>query len=91
MTQAMIDLLDGQHLAELEINEPGWVLAGRITDVETGESWRYVYRSTALKTSSLKHKRMTDWLDGAAPIGSAQVAADPAMMFGTGELTLWEP
>jgi hypothetical protein len=91
MTNALIDLFDGKHLAELEINEPSWLLAGRLTDLDTGASWRFVYRSTILKTSSPKHQRMRAWLGDAAPFGAVQIAADPDMMFGTGELTLWEP
>ena len=91
MTEAMIDLLGGKHLSELEINEPSWLLAGRLTDLDTGASWRFAYRSTALKTASPPHQRLLEWLDGAAPVGNAEMKSDPQMMFGTAELTLWEP
>ncbi|CAN5578460.1 hypothetical protein BH09ACT8_BH09ACT8_27110 [soil metagenome] len=85
-----IDLLEGKHVSELEISEPGWLFAGRLTDLDTGTTWRFVYRSTVLKTSSPKHQRMLDWLDGAAPVGDVQLATDPDMVFGAGEMTLWE-
>uniref|UniRef100_A0AB39U2H6 Minor tail protein n=5 Tax=unclassified Caudoviricetes TaxID=2788787 RepID=A0AB39U2H6_9CAUD len=90
VTAALIDLVDGQ-LSELEISKPGFIYAGRLTNMETGASWRFVYRSTIVKTTSRIGKRMLAWLDGAAPIGQAQIAADPDMMYGTAELTLWEP
>lgn len=89
-TKAMVDLFDGK-LSELEICDPTWLYAGRLTDAETGESWRYVYRSTLLRTDSEKFRPVLEWLDGATPIGNAHVAADPDLMYGTGELTLWEP
>lgn len=89
MTEAMMDLFDGKHLTEVEIDEPGWVLAGRLTHLDTGESWRFVYR-TKLPVPEPVSVRVREWLDGAAPVGEVQIATDPAMMFGTGELTLWE-
>ena len=88
-TNALVELLGGA-VTELEILDPGWLFAGRATNLDDGKSWRYVYRSTALKTSSPKHLQMLEWLGDADPIGSAKIATDPAMMFGTGELTLWE-
>jgi len=90
-TDALIDLFDGKQLSELDICEPRWLYAGRLTNLETGASWRFVYRSTIVKTSSPIHQRTLAWLDGAAPIGDVQLSADPEMMYGTGELTLWEP
>jgi hypothetical protein len=90
-TSALIDLFDGKQVSELDICEPCWLYAGRLTDLETGASWRFVYRSTIIKTSSRIHQRTLAWLDSATPIGDVQLAADPEMMYGTGELTLWEP
>lgn len=88
-TEALVDLFDGK-LAELDICNPCWFYAGRLTDPDTCTSWRYVYRSAAAKTDSRLFRPVLTWLDGAAPIGDAQIAHDPDMMFGTGELTLWE-
>lgn len=47
MTQTLptYDLWDG-HATSLDIHEPGWLLAGRMTDIDTGESWRFTYLST---------------------------------------------
>lgn len=91
MTEAMIDLFDGKHLSEMEISATGWLHAGRLTDLDTGESWRFVYRSTILDTASPEHRQAMEWLDGAESIGEVRLADDPDMMFGTGEMTLWEP
>lgn len=89
MTEAMIDLFEGK-LTELDICDPCWLYAGKLTDAETGESWRYVYRSTLLRTDSEKFQPVLSWLDGAAPIGNGEIVADADMVFGTAELTLWE-
>lgn len=88
-TATMLDVFDGT-LSELEICEPGWAYAGRLTD-NTGQSWRFVYRSTAVKTNSQLHQRVLAWLDGAEPVGDVGIYDDSEMMYGTGELTLWEP
>ena len=89
MTETLIDLIDGK-LSELDIFEPCWLHAGRLTDTETGASWRYVYRSAALRTDDDMFQPVLTWLNGAAPIGDAQIATDPEMMFGAAELTLWD-
>lgn len=74
---------------ELDIAEPGWLYTGRITEFgEDGKSWRFVYRTTLGLTPTM-YQRLRDLLDGAAVIGS-EIVADPDMMFGTGELSLWE-
>jgi hypothetical protein len=84
-----VDLFNGK-LSELDICNPCWFYAGRLTDPDTGASWRYIYRSTAAKTCSRMFQPVLAWLADASPIGDAQITADPNMMFGTGELTLWE-
>jgi hypothetical protein len=39
------DLWNG-HATTLDICEPPWLYAGRMTNNETGESWRFTYLST---------------------------------------------
>lgn len=90
-TDAMIDLFDGKHLSELEICEAGFLYAGRLTDLDSGSSWRFVYRSPHLRPNGSLHRQTLEWLDGAVPVGDAQTATDPDMLRGAGELTLWEP
>ncbi|MCV7217152.1 hypothetical protein H7J51_17925 [Mycobacterium crocinum] len=89
-TTALIDLLDGE-ISELEICEPGWLYAGRLTDIETGESWRFVYRSTIVTRGKSFYDRMMAWRGDAEPIGDAQIITDSEMMYGTAELMLFEP
>lgn len=89
MTDKLMDLFDGK-LIEREIDCAPWWLAGHITDATTGESWRYVYRSPLIRTTDPMHGEILGWLDGAAPVGQVEVHQDQAMMFDTGELTLWE-
>jgi hypothetical protein len=81
------DLWNG-HAATLDICEPCWLLAGRLTDVETGESWRFTYFSTW--PHDKHYQRMLDWPDGALPIGEPQIITDPDTMFGSAEFRLYE-
>lgn len=90
MTTKALTALLGGYVSEIEISEPRWLYAGRITKLDTGESWRFAYRSSILRTDSQMHQSLMSWLDGAAPIGNVQPHDDSEMMYGTGELTLWE-
>ncbi len=82
--------LFGDDVVTLDLNEPCWLYAGIATNLESGDSWRFVYRSTALKTIDPIHQRAVDYLGGALPAGDVRLVTDPGMMFGVGELTLWE-
>jgi hypothetical protein len=89
-TLPMIDILDGNAVT-LDICEPCWLYAGRITELEgEGLSWPFVYRSTWLRASDAMCQRMLDHIGGAIQIGS-QVLPDPEMVWGQGELALYEP
>ena len=90
MTEILCELLDG-NLFEVDINEPGFLFAGRLTATETGRSWRFVYRSPLVRDTDRMYLPVLAWLDGAAPIGEARSYEDELMMHGTGELSLWEP
>jgi hypothetical protein len=91
MTQTLptYDLWDG-HATSLDIHEPGWLLAGRMTDIDTGESWRFTYLSTWVRPGDATYERMLDFLDGALPIGEPQIITDPQMYFGHAEFRLYE-
>lgn len=83
-----VDLVDGRAIM-LDIAEPCWLYTGRITELDDqGKSWRFVYRTT-LELPKTTYQRLLDLLDGANVIDS-KIVADPNMMFGTGELSLWE-
>jgi hypothetical protein len=83
------DLWDG-HATSLDIHEPCWLLAGRLTDIDTGESWRFTYLSTWVRNTGQIYQRVLDWLDGALPVGDPQIITDPDMMFGHAEFRLYE-
>lgn len=89
VTEVMADLFDGKHMLEQEIMHPCFVFAGRLTNLEGGLSWRFVYRSP-LVTKGAMHREIIEWLDGAVQIGEAEMHPDARMMHGAGELTLWE-
>ncbi len=72
----------------LDLCEPCWVYAGRITRMDTGLSWRFVYRTT-LDLPKTMYQQLLDLLNGSIVIDS-KIVVDPDMMFGTGELSLWE-
>ncbi|MGD1281336.1 hypothetical protein ACKUUI_05965 [Mycobacterium seoulense] len=73
----------------MDIAEPSWLYTGRITEPDDqGRSRRFVYRTT-LDLPITMYQRLLDLLDGATVIDS-QILIDPDMMFGTGELSLWE-
>jgi hypothetical protein len=82
-----IDLFT-DHALTLDIAEPCWLYAGRVTELDNGgKSWRFVYRTT-LDLPTTMYQPLLDLLDGATVIDS-KIVVDPNMMFGTGELSLW--
>ena len=83
------DLWNG-HATTLDIDEPGWLLAGRLTDVDTGESWKFTYLSRWVQPGDAKYEQMLDFVDGALSIGEPETITDPEMMFGQAILTLHE-
>lgn len=83
------DLWNG-HACALDIHEPCWLRAGRMTNIDTGQSWRFTYRSAGLRSGDPMYDRMIDWLDGALPLGEPETVIDPDMMFGQAELTEYE-
>ncbi|OCB36991.1 hypothetical protein A5675_17340 [Mycobacterium malmoense] len=83
-----VNLLNGNSVT-LDMAEPCWLYTGRITELDDqGTSWRFVYRTT-LELPRTTHQQLRDLLDGARVIDS-KIVVDPHMMFGTGELSLWE-
>jgi len=83
------DLWNG-HVTTLDIDERPWLLAGRLTDVETGESWKFTYLSRWVQPGDRRYQQMLDFVGGALPIGEPQTITDPDMMFGASILTLHE-
>jgi hypothetical protein len=66
-----------------------------MTNLETGESYRFTYLNMWTRQRSDLHRsvrcqRMLDWLDGALPIGEPDIVTDPGMMFGSAEFTCYE-
>lgn len=93
MTELLPALLagpNGEHRTfTADIAEPGWLYVGRVTELDDeGNSWRFVYRTT-LELPTGMYRELLDLLDGATVIDS-KLVVDPRMMFGTGELSLWE-
>ncbi|WP_373142130.1 hypothetical protein [Mycobacterium marinum] len=74
----------------MDIAQPSWLYAGRVTELDTGASWRFVYRSPLLKGADPLYRRLLDYLDGAVQIYAKRVA-DSDMMFGQAELSIHEP
>jgi hypothetical protein len=81
-----VDLVDGIGLLTMDIAEPCWLYAGRITD-DSGTSWRFTYHSCLLRASDQMYQRMLDYQDGAVQINTETVI-DPNMMFGQAELSI---
>jgi hypothetical protein len=92
MTAAALPAYDfwNGHACTLDICEPCWLRAGRMTNIETGQSWRFTYSSPGLRSGDPMYERMIEWLDGALPISEPETTADPEMMDGRGELRLYE-
>lgn len=93
MTELLPALLagpNGEHCTlTMDIAEPCWLYAGLITELDgQGRSWRFVYRTTTNLPKTM-YQRLLGLLDGATVIDS-KIEADSDMMFGTGELSLWE-
>lgn len=88
MTESL-DLWNG-NACSLDIDEPCWLLAGRMTDIDTGRSHRFTYRSPILRSGDPMFERMLAWLDGALPLGEPETVTDPGMMFGSALLALYE-
>jgi hypothetical protein len=89
MTDAQIHLLDGRACV-LDICEPCWLYAGQLTDLGGGDSWRFVYRSPAIKPTGPLYRRILTYLGGAVQT-AAETVEDPEMVFGSAELSLNEP
>lgn len=91
MTASLFDLFDGKA-AELDICNPSWLYAGRLTDLAGGNTWRFVYRSTVIRPEPDNglYAQILDFLDGAIQIGETEVVFNDPDMFGSGELTIWE-
>jgi len=79
-----------EHAAVLDICEPCCLYAGRLTALDGGESWRFVYRSPAIKSTDPLYVRILDYSGGAVQT-TAGVVEDPEFMFGSAELSLYEP
>jgi hypothetical protein len=77
---------------ELDVAEPCWLYAGQITERATGARVMFTYRSAALRTdgSSLRSRALLDFTEGLVPGDTVRVVPDAMMMFGTGELAIWE-
>lgn len=88
-TLPAFDLWDGYATA-LDVYEPCWLYAGRLTNLDTGESQRFTYLSTSVKPQDGTFERMTDYLGGALPLGEPQTIPDAEMMFGSAEFTVYE-
>ena len=87
-TEPAHDLWEG-HLTMLEICEPRWLYAGQMTDADDGRSWKYVYRSLALRETDEMYRPALDYL-GDAVLTKAETIEDDGMMFGAAELSVWE-
>ena len=84
------DIWNG-HAATLDICEPCWLYAGRLTSLDGDQdSWRFTYCSPILRPGDPLYQRMLDFLNGALPIGEPEIVTDPEMMFGQAVLTLFE-
>jgi hypothetical protein len=83
------DLWDGNAVT-VDIAEPCWLYAGRITELDSGDSWRFVYRSTGLRAADPMYQRLLNYLGGAVQI-DAKTAVDPEMVLGHAELAFYEP
>lgn len=90
-TLPTFDLWDG-HATTLDVNEPCWRYAGRITELDGGgQSWRFSYRSVARREHDAEYQRMRDFIGGAEQIGEPETVKDEMMMmFGEAALTLYE-
>ncbi|WP_322859545.1 hypothetical protein U8D42_17275 [Mycobacterium europaeum] len=84
-----IDLLDGRSLT-MDICEPCFLYTGRITDLDTGQSWQWVYRSAGVQEHQPLYQQILDYLNGAVQI-EARTLADLDMIFGEAELSIYEP
>jgi hypothetical protein len=81
-----IDLLYGDALV-MDIAEPCWLYAGRLTELDSGLSWSFVYRSLALKETDPMYAPALPLTAG--ELIDSKTVADPHMMFGSAELALY--
>ncbi|MDM3898908.1 hypothetical protein KN246_21060 [Mycobacterium intracellulare] len=80
----------GGWVTALDIVEPGWLYAGRATDLdEPRKSCWLVYRSPVVRDADPMYQRLLGLLVGCEVI-SSETFADPDMLGHTGELSLWE-
>lgn len=83
------DLWDG-YATTLDVYDPCWLYAGRLTDLDTGESQRFTYLAAGVRTQSKWYQQMLDYVGGALPIGESRIIIDPEMMHGQAKYTLHE-
>lgn len=90
----IIDVLGDQGfkniLVATEIEHPGFALAGTITATDSGESWRFVYKSPLVKSEKSLGRLVADFVGDVPMIGEPQTIEDKSMMYGKGELALYE-
>lgn len=76
------------HVETMLIARPGWLLAWRTTDLDTGMTTLSVYRSLELRTTSDWYRPVAD-LIGAGELLRSEVVEDDHMWSAHGELSLY--
>lgn len=76
------------HGFTIEVIEPCWIYASRITNLDTGLSWLAVYRSPELRDTDDEYRAVLELIGDAEPL-EFSVIPDDRMMFGRGELSIY--
>lgn len=76
------------HGFTVEVIEPCWIYASRITDLSCGLSWLAVYRSPELRDTDDEYRAVVELIGDAEPLKS-EVVEDESMFFGRAELSVY--
>lgn len=82
-----VAVYDG-HGFTVEVIEPHWIYASRITNLNSGLSWLAVYRSPELRDTDDEYRAVLELTGDAEPLKS-EVVEDESMFFGRAELSVY--
>lgn len=76
------------HGFTIEVAEPAYLWAWTTTDLDSGRSWRSVYRSVLVEDDDALYRPVRELIGDAEPLKS-EVLPDESMMFGEAELSVY--
>lgn len=76
------------HGFTIEVIEPHWIYASRITNLDTGLSWLAVYRSPELRDTDDEYRPVREMI-GDAELIHSEAVEDDSMFFDRAELSVY--